>query len=255
MRINFDIQIAKNYRSPVQKTRVFTQAWVDREAYCPSCGSNLHHFQEGKPVADFYCSKCNEEYELKAKKDFIGSRIVDGAHRTMIERLQSNNNPNLFFLHYDLCNLKIQNFLVIPKHFFVPNIIERRKPLSAAARRAGWVGCNIMVKDIPSTGKIYFIRNKEVIPKEIVFKSWNKTLFLRQEKEFTAKGWILDIMKCIEQIGKKEFVLDEIYAFEKMLKQRYPDNRHIRDKIRQQLQILRDKNYLDFVARGKYKVV
>ena len=173
----------------------------------------------------------------------------------MIERLQSNNNPNLFYLNYDLFKYEIQNFLVIPKHFFVPEIIERRKPLSPTARRAGWVGCNILIKDIPSIGKIFFIRNKEIIPKEVVFKNWSKTIFLRQEKEFSARGWILDIIKCIEQIRKKEFGLNEIYGFEKILQKKHPENKHIRDKIRQQLQFLRDKNYLDFVARGKYRVV
>ncbi|PWE25349.1 restriction endonuclease, partial [Aliarcobacter skirrowii] len=38
------------------------------------------------------------------------------------------------------------------------------------------------------------------------------------------------------------------------LKTKYPNNNFIEDKIRQQLQILRDKNYLTFESRGKYKI-
>jgi len=74
----------------------------------------------------------------------------------MIERLESANNPNFFFLNYDLKDLSVLNFLVIPKHFFVPSIIEKRKALSQTARRAGWVGCNILLQSIRKLEK-YFL--------------------------------------------------------------------------------------------------
>ena len=61
-------------------------------------------------------------------------------------------------------------------------------------------------------------------------------------------------MRCIEKLGKKEFVSDDVYAFENELKELHPDNRHIKDKIRQQLQILRDRKYLRFVDRGRYQL-
>jgi type II restriction enzyme len=32
----------------------------------------------------------------------------------------------------------VNNFFVIPKYFFIPEIIEKRKPLSETAKRAGW---------------------------------------------------------------------------------------------------------------------
>jgi len=48
-------------------------------------------------------------------------------------------------------------------------------------------------------------------------------------------------MKCIESLHKNEFTLQEIYDFESTLKQKYPNNNFIKDKIRQQLQLLRDK--------------
>jgi type II restriction enzyme len=252
MQIRFDIKIAERYHSASQKSRVFTEDWVDNEAFCPNCGSSLNQFPKGRPVADFYCSKCHEEYELKSKKDFIGMKIVDGAYRTMLERLKNDNNPNLFLLNYDLRNLEVQNFFVVPKHFFVPEIIEQRKPLSETARRAGWVGCNILLKDIPSTGKIFYIKNGKVESRKQVLGNWRKTIFLKEEKEVNAKGWILDIMNCIDKIGKGEFYLNEIYAFEKLLGQKHPNNKHIKDKIRQQLQFLRDKGYLNFVVKGKY---
>jgi type II restriction enzyme len=254
MQIHFDIKIAERYHSASQKSRVLTEAWVGDEAFCPNCGSSLNQFNKGRPVADFYCSLCREEYELKSKKDSIGMKIVDGAYRTMLERLTSYNNPNLFLLNYDLRNYEIQNFFVVPKHFFVPEIIEKRKPLSETARRAGWIGCNILLKNIPLTGKIFYVKNGDVQSREKILKDWSKTLFLRETREIAEKGWTLDIMNCIDKIGKEEFSLNEVYAFEMLLKQKHPNNRHIKDKIRQQLQFLRDKGYLDFITRGKYRL-
>ena len=179
---------------------------------------------------------------------------MDGAYHTMIERLQSSNNPNFFLLNYDLESFKVLNFLVIPKHLFVPEIIEKRKPLSPTARRAGWVGCNILLNHIPQTGKIFFVRDGQIEAKEKVLSDWKKTLFLRDEKEISAKGWLLDTMLCVEKIGRKEFSLDDMYAFENELSKKRPDNRHIKDKIRQQLQVLRDKDYLEFTSRGNYRL-
>ena len=254
-KLTFDKQLVTNYKSASQKIRVLTEQWVDDSIFCPNCGQlDINKYPNNQPVADFYCSNCKEEYELKSKQSTIGTKIVDGAYRTMLERLTSSNNPNFFLLNYDLSNLEVTNFFVIPKHFFVPEIIEKRKPLAETARRAGWVGCNILLQSIPQTGKIFFIKNKQIEPKEKVLAEWRKTFFLREEKEVSAKGWLLDTMRSIEKLGKREFTLDDIYIFENELAKLHPENKHIKDKIRQQLQVLRDKSYLDFVSRGYYRL-
>ncbi|MBQ1909890.1 MAG: hypothetical protein II170_08145, partial [Bacteroidaceae bacterium] len=36
------------------------------------------------------------------------------------------------------------------------------------------------------------------------------------------------------------------------LQLKHPDNNHIHDKIRQQLQFLRDKGFVQFISPGKY---
>jgi type II restriction enzyme len=61
-------------------------------------------------------------------------------------------------------------------------------------------------------------------------------------------------MRCIERIGKSRFSLDEVYAFEAELKAAYPGNHHIRAKIRQRMQVLRDNGYLEFLGNGIYKL-
>ena len=252
--INFNLSIAEKYHSPSQKIRVATESWVKNQIYCPACGYSVNNYENNKPAADFFCIRCKEDYELKSKKDYIGNKIVDGAYGSMIDKLQNNNAPNFFLLTYSLRELEILNFLVIPKHFFIPDIIEKRKPLSMGARRAGWIGCNISLEGIPNTGKIFYIRDKNIESKKNVLGQWKRTLFLRDEKESLEKGWILDIMNCIDRLGKRDFALNELYAFENLLKTKHPNNRHIKDKIRQQLQFLRNKGYLNFVAKGRYKL-
>ena len=255
MKLRLEPNLAVQYKSPSQKARVLTESWVASNIYCPACGIDIKKYESNRPVADFYCTRCTEEYELKSKTKSIGSKIVDGAYKTMLERLASNNVPSLFLLSYSLQNYSILNFFIIPKHFFISSIIEQRPPLSSDARRAGWVGCNIRLDGIPNSGRIFYIRNRHIEPKNTVLGAWKKTLFLRDEEEDLSKGWLLDVMRHIDILGKKEFNLNEIYAFEKELFAAHPNNKHVKDKIRQQLQFLRDKGYLDFIGKGRYKLI
>ena len=84
MKLAFNKRIAQSYHSVSQKIRVMAEDWVNREIFCPACGRNIKHYENNKPVADFFCLDCKEEFELKSKKDSIGNKIVDGAYRTMM---------------------------------------------------------------------------------------------------------------------------------------------------------------------------
>ncbi|EKD25894.1 MAG: hypothetical protein ACD_79C01448G0002 [uncultured bacterium] len=253
MNLSFNQQLAKGYRSKSQIARRLTEDWVLNNSYCPLCGYQiLNKFENNRPVADFFCQKCNEEYELKSKKGKLTNTINDGGYTTMIDRVNSDNNPNFFFLTYS--GWTVDNFLTIPKHFFSKNIIIKRPPLKNTAIRAGWIGCNIDISRISAIGKIFLVQNKKIIDPEKVSKLFKKTLFIRGKKK-EAKGWILDILQCVDSIDKDNFSLDEIYQFESVLKKKYPKNNFIKDKIRQQLQLLRDKGMIEFVSYGKYKKV
>ncbi|RUM66701.1 MAG: restriction endonuclease [Sulfurospirillum sp.] len=254
MNLNLDSTIASRYNSPSQKIRVLTEKWVNEYIFCPNCGNSIAEYENNRPVADFYCSNCKEEYELKSKKGNIGKKIVDGAYSTMIDRLNSDSNPNFFFLNYDQNTLNIINFLVIPKHFFIPEIIEKRNPLSPTSKRAGWIGCNILLDTIPNSGKIFYIKDGQEESKEKILDIWNKTIFLKQATDLRSKGWLIDTLKCIDKLNKNIFTISDIYKFETYLKSKHPKNNNIQAKIRQQLQILRDKGYLEFKGNGIYKL-
>ena len=254
MNLNFNKKLAEGYSSNSQIARILTENWVLTNSYCPSCGEiPLHEFENNRPVADFYCNTCKEEFELKSKSGKISKTVTDGAYSTMINRINSGNNPNFFFLTYSK-DWSVSNFLIIPKQFFTDEIIVKRTPLSATARRAGWVGCNINISGISDTGKVFLVKNSVVTSRETVKEVFNKTLFLRTKNE-EEKGWTLDIITCVDSIKKADFTLDEVYAFERSLSMKHPNNNFIKDKIRQQLQVLRDKNIIEFSGRGKYKKV
>lgn len=69
----------------------------------------------------------------------------------------------------------------------------------------------------------------------------------------SLNGWKLEVFKCIQSIPNQIFSLHEINKFEDQLKRIYPSNNHITDKIRQQLQYLRDLGLIEFLGEGRYK--
>lgn len=255
MNLQLDRRKAENYSSNAQKIRVMTENWVDKNMFCPYCGNQyVTHFENNRPVADFFCPSCMEEYELKSKGASISNKVNDGAYNTMIERITSINNPNFFFMHYNKTNFKVENFVMVPKYFFSLDIIEKRKPLSDTARRAGWIGCNILLSQIPDEGRIYIVQNEKKVSIEKIIKKVHKTEFLRGSK-LDARGWTLDVLNCVNMIENKDFTLDQIYRFEELLAEKHPDNHHVKDKIRQQLQMLRDNGIIEFTGRGHYKKI
>lgn len=153
---------------------------------------------------------------------------------------------------YNTIDWCVKDFLIIPKHYFVSDIIEKRKPLSDLAKRAGWIGCNILLNKIPTSGHIYLVRNSKIIEKSLVIEKWKETDFLQSINQ-NSKGWLIEILNCINLIPSQTFKLEDIYKFVPELKIKYPENNFIKDKIRQQLQVLRDKGLVDFVSRGAYK--
>lgn len=255
MNLKFDISIAKGYKSKSQIARILSESWVEKNIFCPSCGNErLNNFQNNSPVADFLCLHCHAEYELKSEKDSLSKKIVDGAFNTMIERINSENNPSFFFLNYSSKNFTVNNFFVIPEHFFIDDIIEKRNPLGPKAKRAGWIGCNILLNKIPESGKIFIVKNSKINSKDKVVESWSKTSFLAKQKK-ESRGWTIEILKILDKILTKNFSLKDIYDFENELQQKFPNNNFIKDKIRQQLQVLRDRGLIEFKGRGNYTKV
>ncbi|MFB2578671.1 hypothetical protein ACEYX6_05870 [Acinetobacter sp. c2-A9] len=62
-------------------------------------------------------------------------------------------------------------------------------------------------------------------------------------------------MNYLDKIPNIEFSLQDMYAFEQELALKYPNNLHIKDKIRQQLQFMRDNGMIEFLGKGRYRKV
>lgn len=66
--------------------------------------------------------------------------------------------------------------------------------------------------------------------------------------------WPDDVLAEVKALGMKTFTLANIYAREDALAAKHPGNRNVRAKIRQSLQVLRDRGEVRFLGAGKYGV-
>ncbi len=255
MNLKFPEEAARNYKSPSQIIRVLTESWFKREVYCPACGCNyLAKLPNNAKMADFFCEQCGEIYELKSNKSPIGSRILDGAYYTALERITSNTNPNLFVLAYNPEHI-VENLTVVPKHFLTPNILQIKKALSPTARRHGFTGAYILYSDITDYGKISVVKSYREQEKKIVIKDFARASKLKIKK-IDLRGWLMDILNCIEKIPHEVFHMEDMCKFIPELQAKHPDNNNVRAKIRQQLQFLAKKGFIEFVDyKGTYKKI
>ena len=241
------------YKSSSQRIRVLSELWMKNEMYCPSCGNvSLLHLPNNSKVADFKCESCGEIYELKSKGSPVGRSILDGAYYTAVERIISSTNPNLFVLRYD--KNTVEDLILVPKYFFTPDILRIRRALSSHARRAGYIGSVIMYSDIPDQGKIPVIKSHTELDKDTVMKNYMRAIRLKVEN-INLRGWLLDILKCVNSIADEIFSIDDVYVFAGQLAVKHPDNHNVEAKIRQQLQYLRNKGFIEFLGRGMYRKI
>ena len=168
----------------------------------------------------------------------------------MIRAIRADRTPNLLVLQYN-SDWLVRNLLLIPKVFFSESVIEKRAPLSAQARRAGWVGCNILLGRIPEDGKIAMVSNCFPVAEEHVRREFSRVRRLAELPPH-MRGWTIDVLNAIRKLGKSQFSLHEIYEYEAELKAVHPRNQNIRPKIRQQIQVLRDLGLIEFAAPGHY---
>jgi len=255
MNLALDVGLAAGYRSPSQRARRVTEGWFERNMYCPACASpRLARTAHNTRVVDFICPSCAAEYQLKAKAGTWGRKFRDAAYGPMIARAKENRSPHFAFIGYSRSAWRVEKLALVPGHFITPGTIEPCKPLSARARRAGWVGCNILFGTIPPDGKVLAVRESAAMSPETVRRKWARFSWLSQvpPDETEIRGWTLDVLRCVRTFGRREFTSKEIYAFEAELAALHPGNRTIPDQIRKQLQVLRDHGIVRFLGRGRY---
>lgn len=245
---------------------------------CPNCSSpKLDWLKPGTKASDYKCPSCGFWFQLKSQKMRIGNSIRDGAYSAMIEAIRQDRAPSYFFLHYDLATWTVRNLLVIPHFAFPPSAIIKCPPLSPTARRAGWIGCNFDLRRIPADARIPMVVEKQVATPEEVREKFSRVKPL-QEISIKQRGWTLDVLNIVRRLVERRrrgnetltsadrdlslltsaptdtFTNEDVYAFERELEQLHPNNRHVRPKIRQQLQVLRDTGFLSQPERGVWRM-
>ncbi len=255
MRLSLDSSLASSYTSRSQAARVITESWVAENLYCPSCRSEaLDPTRPGTKVVDFLCPQCHEPFQLKSQSHPFGSRVLDSAYEPMIRSIETCTAPTYLFLRYRPREWMVNDLFFVPRHFLSSSLVEKRPPLRPTARRAGWVGCNILLSSLPGDARVDAVRDGVDISPEDVRKAWHAFSFLRDATP-ESRGWIADVLACVREIRRPEFTLIDMYRLEERLREMHKDNQNIRPKIRQQLQVLRDRGVIEFLGRGKYRVL
>jgi type II restriction enzyme len=243
-----------SYKSASQRARVGTESWGATNFFCPSCDSPRLNIAPRNTVAvDYFCPSCESPFQLKSQSKPLGTRIVDAAYSEMKRAILEDRTPNLFVLHYDLDTWAVRTVLLVPHFAFALSAVERRKPLAPTARRAGWVGCNILLDKIPVHARISIVSEGIPNAQREVRSSYNRLRPL-EKLQVEKRGWTLDVLQVVQSLRKTEFTLADVYAHTDALVKLHPKNAHVRDKIRQQLQVLRDLGLLEFLGSGSYRL-
>lgn len=257
MELRLDPSVAEGYSSKSQRSRVITEAWAADNLYCPNCATDsLDAHRPGKRVEDFLCPTCDRRTQLKAARGGHSRRVANSAYGPKIDAIRANQAPDYAFMAFDPDAWTVTDLYVVPGHFMTPAVVEKRAPLSSDARRSGWVGSNILLDSIPSAGRIPLVADREVVPSPLVREQFDRTAFLADRSPET-RTWTTAVMDCIDDLPVQpgeRFELADVYKFEERLANIYPDNSHVRAKIRQQLQVLRDEGLLEFLGDGTYRL-
>ncbi|HVU24913.1 MAG TPA: DpnI domain-containing protein [Opitutus sp.] len=253
MDLRLPTYLGKGYKSGSQLARRITEPCGAENLYCCSCNSDhLDPEKTNAQVSDFLCSECAGRYQLKSQSRKLGSRILGSNYERMLDAVLRNKTPHFFLLHYQLPEWIVRNLLLIPRFAISPSVLIKRQPLSAEARRSEWIGYVLDIRLIPESAKIPLIRDGTEVNRDDVRERYARIARLQALKP-EQRGWTLDVLRCVESLSDPVFTNDQIYSFEANFAELYPANHNIRPKIRQQLQVLRDRGLLRSPRRGVWQ--
>lgn len=260
MDLQLNISLASKYKSASQKARLVTEDWFSNNFYCPSCISEkVDSTKVNTPVLDFTCPACAATFQLKSKSGSFGGVVANSAYHKKIGAIQDGKAPHYAFLQYSSLDWRVKRLFLVPGHFFTPALIARRKPLASSARRAGWEGSNILLRKLPNEAFVEMISLGTPRDASEVRNDWARFRFL-QTDERALGGWGAAVLACVRELVEKSgnpvFSLNDLYDYcTSDLAAQYPNNRNVKAKIRQQLQVLRDAGVLHFRSRALYEIV
>ena len=252
--------VARGYKSASQAARRITEEWATDNLYCIACPSDrVLPLPANTPVRDYTCPQCGANYQLKSKNGAFGQVVQNSAYEPKMAAIAEGRVPHYAFLQYSRHLWTVTDLFVVPAHFISPAVIQQRRPLSNQARRAGWVGSNILLGRLPLEARVVIVSRGAASAPARVRDEWRRFAFLQTDGR-SSGGWGADVLSCVrtlqQETGETEFALQAFYArFREQLSSWHPANQHVEEKIRQQLQVLRDGDVLQFLGQGRYRVI
>lgn len=146
-----DLAVVDGFSSAAQVARVALETWASFNLYCLDCNADtLDPLGNNTPVADFKCFTCHRTYQLKGKNGRFGSAITGAAYRPVVEAIRQGNMPEYILVEFDMRFGTVVFVDAVPGRLITEERVVPRKPLAPTARRAGWIGCTIVVEGLPS---------------------------------------------------------------------------------------------------------
>ena len=208
-----DASLGDGYTSASQRARVVTEAWIKHHGYCLACESDkLLPTASNTQARDFECDRCGQPYELKSSSSPFARKVTDGGYASIMRRIQTSTVPSFLLLQYT-ATWSLASLCAIHHVLITPAAIERRKALALTARRAGWVGCNIILSGIPPEGRIPLIIGGTAVPKH---ESRRRFASIERLSGLSAsgRGWAAAVLRLLHGLGKEKFSTDDAYSLE-----------------------------------------
>lgn len=150
-----DFSVGADFSSAAQIARLVLETWAEFNLYCLNCESDtLKRLSANTPVADFECPACESAYQIKGKDGRFGPVIPGAAYKPTIDAIRAGRCPHYVLLEYDRrFRTVVFGKAVLGTSITVDRIIARA-PLKQHAKRAGWVGCNLVIGGLPTVSVV-----------------------------------------------------------------------------------------------------
>jgi len=254
LHLSLDADLLGMYPSGRQSARLLTESWIENNLYCPNClEPRLEREQVNTPLTDFRCvnRSCGQTFQLKAQRGKIGPVWRDSAYNPWSESFTKGTTPNLTLMHYDIKDLRVLNLEVIPPFFIRPSCIMKWE---LSTRPNYWM-CSILLHSVGPDAHIKIVTDGVEEDRQRVQERYRSFAWMRHLPP-QSRGWTADVLRCIRELGNRSFTLKEVYkSYEQELQKLHPENKNVQAKIRQQLQVLRDRNKIRFIGKGCYEFI
>jgi type II restriction enzyme len=172
----------------------------------------------------------------------------------MMRRIRAAEAPALMLMHYQQ-DWSVQRLIAIHPVFLTPSVVRKRpKPhLRPKTLKPYWM-CDLDLTRIPPDGKIVIVGDGAERQRAETRRAFRESMRFG-DVPLRKRGWAALVLAYVRKIDKAEFSLKDLYAYEAAMHAAYPKNSHVRPKIRQQMQVLRDLGYVQFLDRGHYQIL